>query len=263
MKECESALTEDYRQVKRFGNSYRAIVALLLLLLIGCGSGGSGSEDTPTMAPAGSVTVVRILPLGDSITAANFNYRFALDGRLRTAGFAFDFVGSENIEPRDPPGDWDRDHEGHRGFTTAQLNAALQGFLQNYTADWVLLHIGTNDMIRIVALNDGSVTQSLGELEQIVQKLRAHNPNIRIFLAQILPFNDPNLADVTQVNGSVMAWNQGLVDLANRLSTATAPIVVVDMNTGFPLTQLEDGVHPTEAGAAEMADRWARALLQI
>ena len=47
------------------------------------------------------------------------------------------------------------------------------------------------------------------------------------------------------------------------MSTPQSKIVLVDMNTDFSETDLDDGVHPTQAGAAKMAQRWLDCIINL
>jgi hypothetical protein len=76
-------------------------------------------------ASAACADPLRIMPLGDSITAGydDFNqtpggYRTTLYGLLDAAGYDFDFVGSLQTNPGPIP---DNDHEGHGGYTLLQI----------------------------------------------------------------------------------------------------------------------------------------------
>ena len=104
---------------------------------------------------------VNILPLGDSITRGGAavdspypSYRYLLWNYLKTGGYDVDFIGSTTY-PTFSSFSFDQDHEGHGGYTTGmELNGdssddpqgKLSTWLNQYTPDIVLLHIGTNDV---------------------------------------------------------------------------------------------------------------------
>src|SRR5689334_14209982 len=99
------------------------------------------------------VKVRKIMPLGDSITLGvgeptghpYAGYRLPLWKLLGAAGHAFDFVGSARCGPPNLP---DKDHEGHPGWTIAQLEELLPQSLPHYRPDLILLVIGTNDLFQ-------------------------------------------------------------------------------------------------------------------
>ena len=193
---------------------------------------------------------VNILPLGDSITQADFehsSYRRALAQDLDANSVDYDFVGSltTNYLGPNPNPDFDLDHEGRWGIKADEVLADLGTWLQGYTPDIVLLHLGTND------LKTETVQSTLDDLEDIVDELRVDNPNVSVLLAQIFPIQDPTRNALTnQLNAQIPA-------LAASLDTPTSRVIVVDQNTGIDLaTESYDGKHPNLAGEEEMATKW-------
>ncbi len=216
----------------------------------------STAEPAPaTTAPAQTVA---LLPLGDSITiGAPHTYRCELHKALAGASPPYDFVGSLHHNPARCPGTWDMDHEGHSGWTTAQIDDKLDGWLAGYTPDVALIHLGTNDAFR--ANRGASVDASEASMRSIVAKLRADNPEVKIFLAQILPLGDMG-RDNRRANAFITDWNDRLVDVAASMGTGESPVTLVDMHGGFGAVDLEDGIHPTADAAARMAAIWAEAV---
>ena len=92
---------------------------------------------------------VKIMPLGDSITYGEHSstgggYRLPLWNELVARGTHIDFVGSMR---NGPPG-FDAENEGHRGWEIAQITSHIINWLIAYRPDIILLHIGTNDIIK-------------------------------------------------------------------------------------------------------------------
>jgi len=179
--------------------------------------------------------------------------------KLVDEGTEVDFVGSQdsvfggrNPEWPDRHGHaFDRDHEGHWGWNTEQVLAAdaLPRWLQGYTPDLVLLHLGTNDAA------DGDSPRAIAErLARIVELLRAKNPRVRIALAKLIPLAGDS-------GGAIAALNREIGSLGERLATKESPVVVVDQNSGFdPATDSYDGIHPNAAGEEKMAARWLEGI---
>ncbi|MDZ7839264.1 MAG: SGNH/GDSL hydrolase family protein [Gammaproteobacteria bacterium] len=188
------------------------------------------------------------------------------------AGLAFDFVGSmkrhygEQPESRPPQPDYkglafDRDHEGHFGWTAREIvegrsrgngtgSGKLAQWVVHYEADIALVHLGTNDVYR------GRSNESiLDDLKEIIRTLRADNPAIVVLLAQLIPAGqDP---------GVVASLNQAIPRLARDMSTTRSPVVVVDQHSGFdPQEDTYDGVHPNGSGESRMARRWFDAIMK-
>jgi hypothetical protein len=160
-----------------------------------------------------------------------------------------DFVGSLDTDKGGypfPDPAFDHDHEGHWGWRADEILAELPGWLTGYTPDVALIHLGSND-----AIQGNSVNSTLNELEAIVGVLRNDNPQITIFLAQILPLGN------TEANTKIEGINQGLMFLAANLDQAQSRIILVDQNTGWSISDFTyDGVHPNPAGEERMAQRW-------
>src|SRR5882672_12722085 len=101
--------------------------------------------------PALSATApVRIMPLGDSITAGPGCWRAMLWHQLQTTGYTnIDFVGGVSDGGGCNPGySYDWDHEGHGGYAATGIadNNQLPPWLSAARPDIVLMHLGTNDM---------------------------------------------------------------------------------------------------------------------
>ena len=98
-----------------------------------------------------SAGVIRIMPLGDSITyGANTagGYRLPLYNLLTQANYSVDFVGSETGNGASDLPDWD--HEGHSGWWLSHNDGGIYQNVGKWlahveTPDVVLVHIGTND----------------------------------------------------------------------------------------------------------------------
>ncbi|MBD3321217.1 MAG: hypothetical protein GF350_09000 [Chitinivibrionales bacterium] len=211
-------------------------------------------------------TAVRIMPLGNSITMGNTaynSYRRALWHKLDSAGYTVDFVGSmhENHYGPPPDPDFDTDHEGHWGWDTGHIlegspfagagEGSLSLWLQEYTPDIVLIHIGTNN------LND-PLSETYGDMASIITTLQNDNPSVTILLATII-----------QIDGGT-SWidslNELVPGLAGQMSTEKSEIIIVDQATGFDSRtgyDTWDGVHPNEQGELKMAQAWYDALVTV
>ena len=264
-------------------NKIRLLRFGLVLLLAGVLFLGQGWR-VPHPARAAVTKVLRIMPLGDSITAGTdktytallfISYRCELQKLLTTAGYAYDFVGTVHGQwgvnighPLLPPPDYctmtDFDQEGHSGWGVYDIlngaplpNPSWPGKLSSWAAsdnaDVVLVHLGTIDLT-----SGDSVDSTVTGISQIIDTLRAANPFVRIVLAQIIPNTSSNYAKT-----AVPLFNAQLPNLVASKAQPDSPIVIVDMYTGFPTSELIDGTHPTKDGEARMAGRWKTAIDQI
>jgi lysophospholipase L1-like esterase len=198
---------------------------------------------------------VRIMPLGDSITAGPGCWRALLWDHLQRTGLTnIDFVGTQQGGGCSVP--FDIDHEGHAGFAATGIadQNQLPAWLAATSPDIVLMHLGTNDMWGGTISTDAI----LAAYSKLVDQMRANNPTMKIIVAQIIPMNPPSCAVCAQ---EVVALDNALPAWAAGKTTAQSPITVVDQWTGFnSATDSVDGVHPNDVGFQKMADRWYPAV---
>ncbi|MFC5004998.1 cellulose binding domain-containing protein [Dactylosporangium cerinum] len=212
----------------------------------------------PAMSAAAPV---RIMPLGDSITAGPGCWRPKLWQRLQAGGYTnIDFVGGVSDGGGCNPGyAYDFDHEGHGGYSATGIadNNQLPPWLSAARPDVVLMHLGTNDMWGGYI----PLATKLAAFTKLVGQMRANNPAVKVVVAQIIPMSAGACAtcpaDVVAFNAAIPGWAAGL-------TTAQSPVVVADLWTGFDAaTDTGDGVHPNDAGFKKMADAWFPVLARV
>lgn len=227
------------------------------------------SEATATILIGGAV---RIMPLGDSITAGvsgnlpqnqQIGYRRKLYNDLDalSARYGIDFVGSQSAEGS-ATDIVDREHEGHAGWCDdnnpfcsvsggQNLDDNITGILNGNPPDVILLHIGTNHFS-----TDASGMNSI--LDKISTWALSNYP-VSLFLARIIPAADGSL-DVTGFNNNVQA-------IAG--SRPGVRVFIVDQQSAFAVagepnradaSLMADNLHPNQAGYDRMADRWRGSL---
>jgi acyl-CoA thioesterase-1 len=225
--------------------------------------------------------VIKVMPLGDSITAGtdqHASYRCLLYQSLTAAGYNVDFVGSvhgqwgvKSAQKTAPPAYCnmvDLDHEGHSGWAIYHIlegvPSSWDGNLQAWAAanppDVALVHLGTNNFgYGPPEYPAPDVDAAIDQLGQVIDTLRAANPQVKILLAQITPSKASNdtLTMIPQYNARIPA-------LAAGKANALSPIVVVDQYTGYDVNvDTYDGTHPSPSGEAKMAARWKSGFDQI
>ncbi|HTQ04986.1 MAG TPA: GDSL-type esterase/lipase family protein [Polyangiaceae bacterium] len=250
----------------------------------GGGAGGSGAAGAGGQAGAGTHQGSwRIMPLGDSITGTTC-YPQLLAQKLKDAGHTnFSFVGTNLNDQSCTDGTIMNAPnvmtEGHGGYILSCLtgdytsNCSSKG-MPSELASWlaakpppdvVLLHFGTNDVWNGIATS--TITTAYTHL---LASLRGANPNIGVFIAQILPMHPDGCTDATTscpING-VKALNAAIPAWAASASTAASPVYVVNVYASvgdetmyMPNSDLtSDGVHPNAKGSGLVADTWLQAL---
>lgn len=225
---------------------FKVLCGMLLATLL---AAPAATADVSTVDERVAVAdPVRMMPLGDSITQGGSigGYRLDLGTRLRTAGRPVDFVGSLADGPGSMP---DRNHEGHPGWTIAQIDANVVNWLRTYTPRTILLHIGTNDMY------GSDPAGAPRRLSALVDKITAQAPAAEVFVSTIIPIR---FADAT-----VRGYNSAIVPLLRAKAAAGKRVHVVDMYPAVPVSDLPDGIHPNAAGYAKMAAVWFAALRSV
>ena len=140
--------------------------------------------------------VIKILNLGNSIVqgekkgeVVHDSYRRRLAQMLDVANIAYDMVGSMDKVYVDPNGeaqhlntDFDRDHEGHWGWRADEIingrpgKGKLSEWIPYYDIDFVVMRIGTNDLLWQTDSENPNYQNILDEIAQIIaiQIGRAH-----------------------------------------------------------------------------------------
>ncbi|GAA3448190.1 cellulose binding domain-containing protein [Dactylosporangium matsuzakiense] len=217
------------------------------------------------LQPAGpamsATTPVRIMPLGDSITAGPGCWRAKLWHRLVTSGYSnIDFVGGVSDGGGCNPGyAYDFDHEGHGGYSATGIadNNQLPPWLAAANPDVILVHLGTNDMWGGYI----PLATKLTAFTKLIGQMRAQNPNVKIIVAQIIPMS---AAACATCPADVQAFDQALPSWAAGLTTAQSPITLADLWTGFDaVADTGDGVHPNDTGFQKMSDAWYPAITKV
>jgi lysophospholipase L1-like esterase len=157
-----------------------------------------------------------------------------------------DFVGSQTNGPGNLG---DRNHEGHSGWTIAQIDANVVNWLRTFTPRTVLLHIGTNDMY------GSDPAGAPARLSTLLDHITTQAPNADLFVATIVPIS---FADQT-----VRTFNATIPGIVQSKVNAGKRVHLVDMYRALTTADLADGVHPNAGGYSKMATTWYNALLSV
>jgi lysophospholipase L1-like esterase len=192
----------------------------------------------------------KILPLGDSITfgiGQEGSYRIELFRRSLMGMQKITYVGTLQNGPSMVDGvAFPRRHEATSGITIQGISDQVtRNNTLMMTPHIILVHIGTNDMY----MSPSGAPQRLG---QLIDKLAMGVPDALIVVAKIIP--------LPMATSTVNTFNNALAAIVDARASAGRHVILVDQNTGFPTSELGDGVHPNPAGYARMAGVWYNAI---
>ena len=223
-------------------------VALGLAAPALAGPAAAPSSARVKAVAAATSTILRLEPMGDSITAGNDSttgngYRGPLWNELSAEGYALDFVGSaQNGTMSDP------DHEGHSGFRIDQLAAITDSSLATYQPNVVTLMIGTNDLGQ-----NYQVSTAPDRLSALVDQIVRDDPNVTVLVASLIASTN------TVVAPAEPAFNAAIPGIVAAKQSAGQHVGFVDMSA-VTTADLADALHPNDGGYQKMADAWNRGV---
>jgi len=138
----------------------------------------------------------------------------------------------------------------------SQTGGTTEGGLERLPAhlkrkiDIFILELGINDAFRGVP-----VEQIQNNLQQIIDKVKARNPNVRVVIGGM---QLPNYA----ADDYVSAFGKMFADVAAKNGAALVPYLL-DGVAGDPALNLPDGIHPNVAGQKILAENVWRVLEPI
>lgn len=245
----------------------------------------------PGLAPKPkSSGVLRILPLGDSITRGSYllkyqdgpnagqpmgiaspeggGYRKPLQDKLRKAGIAFDFVGDLDYyaygagDRADP--DFDPDHQGLAGFSNKRIidggvvptpKDVLASLKQTCVVVQGIKEVLARHQPDIILLMSGANGFDEGAREALITAI-VENSQAQLYVASITPQAPPRSGWE-----SVAAYNRSLRGQLEAHRAAGQRVTMVDVHAALSTADLlSDGVHPDKDGMEKIAEVWFRAL---
>lgn len=200
---------------------------------------------TPASAALGNGVDLRILPVGDSITygfKSSDGNGYRNDLLSKFSGNNVRYIGSQRAGNMA-----NNQNDGYSGFEISQIASQIAPALSQ-RPNIVLLMAGTNDINNND--NTGTAPNRLGALlDQIISTC----PDAVVVLAKITPIADG------AAESRARTFNSAIDTVAQSRINAGHKVVVVDMQNsrnGLTAGDLTDGLHPTNAGYAKMANVW-------
>ena len=240
-------------------NRLLRIVICIAFITLSC-----NKEEAQETKPI-STSINKILPLGASRVEGNRpeyeSLRYELWKDLSENEWTFDFIGTQSDEANYPSFnslDFDIDHEGIGGWTSAQILQALPNNLQETGApDFVLFSSpGGND-----ALLDLPFNEAIDNINSIIDVLQNTNPNITIIIELMAPGHSNMMTP--ELTTYFEQLQQGVLTICEEQTSSNSSVIAVDMYTGFSDAYLADDVHYNVTGADFIAQRYYTLLATL
>lgn len=238
-----------------------ALVVTVVAALVAGPSSAAIPAPTAALPPIDVSSHLRVMGVGDSITAGGFGccnaaYRDALWHQAWEVGqvYTWLYVGPFTT------GSSTWRHAGVSGWRLDQMDAALPGWLATYAPDVVLLHGGIGD------LGQGASGQlALDRLAALLDHALTADADLRIVVSDLMvPFGNTTW-DVASRQARI--FNAGVLAV---VQAAGPRVTLARMSLGVSSRWLGDGLHPippaggwpagTRPGYQRMAWVWWQCL---
>ena len=228
---------------------------------------------TTALGAAADNPVLRIMPLGDSITHGSQSvrgngYRAPLYVALTNLGYNVDYVGTETDNyGKTDPFLADSDHEGHSSWKISSPSMGIYENIQSFFAQIedphvILLHIGTNDT------GDGDATfrsEATNRLVRLLDRIHACQPSAKVVVTTLM--RRYTTAGDTQNNWMYAAitnvFNPAIPGIVAAQQAKGQAAYFLDMHEHVTFDQIADVVHPNDVGYTNMANAWVSAVTDL
>lgn len=193
---------------------------------------------------------IKVMPVGDSCTAGMGDpsyggYRTDLYQHYTNANLDIQFVGSQTGGPNSLP---QRNHEGHSGWTIPQISSNIDGWLNTYKPDVVLLWIGGNDIFFGGGINPSG-------LSSLIDQILRFKPDMTICVADYYPVP----SEVVQYNATI----PGIVQEKASAGKNVYFVKLSDINLVHSTDISSDGLHLSPTGYSKVAKIWFDSTVDI
>jgi lysophospholipase L1-like esterase len=254
----------------KWGESLHAKTVVDLIVAVFCLLADNTLQAT-------DIDPLRIMPLGDSITAGytdnpkwqhpfEFGYRSGLYKLLKNAGYNFQFVG-ESPEPWDgkwrvpsnhPSTDLRRlqmdKHRGYGGWNIMGIQKNVTQWIKEDRPNVILLLIGIN----------GINTNSSKQLDSLVKTIFETDKNVKLIVAQITPlgrFNKDLFDYNTYIRETLVPTYAGKGYTINTVDLYKHFLTDLEDPESIDAKRLSNGInHPTNPLYDKMAESWFQGI---
>ena len=221
-------------------------IILLIMALVSCGN----NNEQPA-GPATDTTASQ----NDTAVTSPTTKTIVFFGNSLTAGYgvepnqAFPAVVQRRIDSVDLP--YKVVNAGVSGETSSGGNARIDWVLQSLIPpDVFVLELGANDGLRGIP-----VAETKKNLQAIIDKVKAKNPNVKIVVAGMMM--PPNMGQQYTT-----AFREIFPELAKNNKAVLIPFLLQGVGGEVKLNQ-QDGIHPTPEGHEILANNVWEALKDI
>lgn len=232
------------------------LLSLLILSTFQCTSLAQEESEVDTLV---------VMPLGDSIMNDGRS-RGNLWIKLNDDGYIVDYVGSQYQQGIIP----DPHHEGVGGATIQDVADKINGLLETYNPEYIVLMIGTNDIAWYFDETGEEIAERHNALIQQIFDNAPHDslammvsniPPVTPRELQNGPYAGENRADfVEDFNVALQENMEARIEAGENLVFADVFIPMMEDTARYLAA---DGVHPSEEGYEVIAQVWYEAFLEL
>lgn len=226
---------------------------------------------------ASSDRVVRVLPLGDSLTScsgvsaagdfAYLSYRRFLWNLIHVANVSrcVRFVGSQRgcnrkvDELMANASSFPLEHEAVFGRTATETDRKVHrlDLSRHLRPDIVLVLLGINDLMQ-----GKPVERAVSAIVRIAAHFRVNRSSTEVLVSTVLPVDPQKVGGKKRDKLTRVLHDVPILNAALKLALAGDSMVrVVDIAVTFDaVTMTYDGIHPNEQGEMHIAHQWMRSL---
>ncbi|MFJ9691831.1 FG-GAP-like repeat-containing protein [Kitasatospora sp. NPDC101183] len=229
----------------------KRILALGLSALLGAATVPAAAQAAANpAATTAAVPSLRVMPLGDSITAGagsatGSSYRAPLWSLVAgQSRYTVRFVGSQ-AGGQLP----DLAHEGHSGFMIENIAAGIDQWLAAAHPDVVLLHIGVNDLDRST-----DPAHAPDRLKALLDRIYADRPGVAVVMEGVIPTTQGLAASPAVYNDRARQLQAVEAQAGNSFRYVDPPALTS--------AEMSDRLHPNDSGYRRIAQAFYGGLDQ-